>query len=92
MKKILLLTAAVCTLFLAGCRSVVDDPIRLDFSSAHKSNDKYKMSNISDGSFYTEIYRIFYEETEAYIAGRRTKEELADVIQSRVGIWLSEHE
>lgn len=52
MKKIFLLTAAVCNLFLAGCRSVVDDPIRLDFSSTHKSNDKYKMSNISDGSFY----------------------------------------
>lgn len=40
----------------------------------------------------SEIYRILYEETESYISGRRTIEELADIIQSRVRIWLSEHD
>ncbi len=39
-----------------------------------------------------EITQIIKEETGAYLGGRRTAEECANVIQSRVSIWLSEHE
>ncbi len=39
-----------------------------------------------------EITQIIKEETNAYLGGRRTAEECANVIQSRVSIWLAEHE
>lgn len=38
------------------------------------------------------IMQIITEETNAYLGGRRTAEECANVIQSRVSIWLAEHE
>lgn len=71
MKKIFFLTTVVCILFLTGCRSVINDPIRLDFSSTHKSNDKYKMSNISDGSFYVgeNTLAVFPYADKLYVAG-----------------------
>lgn len=39
-----------------------------------------------------EIADIIDEEISAYLGGVRTAEECAGIIQSRVGIWLSEHE
>ncbi len=43
-------------------------------------------------SIAPEITQIIKEETNAFLGGRRTAEECANIIQSRVSIWFSEHE
>ncbi len=40
----------------------------------------------------SEVNAIIREEESRYLAGASTAEATADIIQSRVGIWLSEHE
>ena len=40
----------------------------------------------------TELRNIINEEISRYLSGNATAESTADVIQSRVSIWLSEHE
>ena len=46
----------------------------------------------SSGMVPDEIYAIIYEEESRYLAGAVTAEQCAERVQSRVSIWLSEHE
>ena len=43
-------------------------------------------------SVKTEVADIINEEISAYLSGIRTAEDCAGIIQSRVSIWLAEHE
>lgn len=41
-------------------------------------------------NYDTTIYNIIMEETEAYFAGQKTAEEVAEIIQTRVQIYVDE--
>ena len=43
-------------------------------------------------SVQVEVSDIINEEISAYLSGIRTAEDCAGIIQSRVSIWLAEHE
>lgn len=61
------------------------------------SDELYRWLDEEVGTPYTsflppDLQTIVNEEISVYLGGAQTAEKCADVIQSRVGLWLSEHE
>ncbi|GEM_PF-1050575 len=60
---------------------------------AQADTDKIKdyISNVKETMYFNEqVYNIVYEEAEKYFSGDQTSQAAADMIQSRVSIYLSE--
>ncbi|MBQ9807577.1 MAG: extracellular solute-binding protein [Ruminococcus sp.] len=52
--------------------------------------DYVKGAETVSGGYSAEVFKIIDEETKAYFAGEKTAQEAADMIQSRVSIYVSE--
>ena len=74
-------------LFCAKCRqeSLVD-VVKMKVVLSDSADEPFT------GAFPWEINQIMQEEIEEYLAGMGTPEDCAKKIQSRVSIWLAEHQ
>lgn len=66
-----------------GLTSISDDEIKILKNIIYEENLSHVLIDPS-------IWNIIYEETQAYFAGEKNAQETANIIQSRISIYLSE--
>ncbi|WP_024864620.1 ABC transporter substrate-binding protein [Butyrivibrio sp. FCS014] len=74
--------------YYLGDTEIVIDPLTKDELEKVK-NFIYSVENVAD--YNTSVYNIINEEVSAYFSGQKTAKEVAQIIQSRVSIYVNEN-